>query len=150
MKNFEEIAGKLGKFGADFKTYYKSSLELGDEEMSVNTLTEYRNELDDRLCDIDDEEPSDFFSPEYEEWEDRKDRITDEIEEIELCIEELERAIDCLDSVRIGLEDRLCELESDEPSDFFSRQYEEWEERCNDIKSLIEDVDSCIDEIENG
>ena len=64
---------------------------LGDEldGLSIEELEEYRAELEARLCDMDDGEPEDMDSEEFERWADAHESLEDLLSEVEDRIDEL-------------------------------------------------------------
>lgn len=64
---------------------------LGDEldSLSLEELEEYRAELEARLCDMDDGEPEDMDSEEFEQWADAHESLEDMLSEAEDRIDEL-------------------------------------------------------------
>ncbi len=64
---------------------------LGDEldGLSIEELEEYRAELEARLCDMDDGEPEDMDSEEFEQWADVHESLEDLLSEVEDRIDEL-------------------------------------------------------------
>lgn len=57
--------------------------DLGDE------LEEYSQELKARLCDMDDDEPADMDSEEFEQWTDACESLEDLLSEAEERLDEL-------------------------------------------------------------
>lgn len=64
---------------------------LGDEldSLSLEELEEYRDELEARLCDMDDNEPEDMDGEEFEQWADAHESLEDLLSEAEDRIDEL-------------------------------------------------------------
>ena len=64
---------------------------LGNElgSLSLEELEEYRQELEARLCDMDDNEPEDMDSEEFERWADAHESLEDLLSEAEDRIDEL-------------------------------------------------------------
>ena len=64
---------------------------LGSEldSLYLEDLEKYRAELEARLCDMDDDEPEDMASEEFERWADAHESLEDLISEVEDRIDEL-------------------------------------------------------------
>lgn len=64
---------------------------LGDEldSLPLEELEEYRSELEARLSDMDDGEPEDMDSEEFEQWADVHESLEDLLSEVEDRIDEL-------------------------------------------------------------
>lgn len=57
--------------------------------LSLEELEEYREELEARLCDMDDDEPEDMAGEEFERWADAHECLEDLLSEAEDRIDEL-------------------------------------------------------------
>ncbi len=63
-------------------------------EMSLEELKKYCEELEEQYDDLEGEEPDDSDSKEYEDWEDNLSEIEDEIDSVKEKIKELKASAD--------------------------------------------------------
>lgn len=92
MKEYEKVTqDRIKKLEEELGIKINIELEPDIDELTVEQLQEYLDDLVERLGELEDNEPADTSSDEYDEWEDKYSEIEDLIDEVEERLRELSK-----------------------------------------------------------